>query len=791
MSDEPRLPWPDPTPFLAAALAHRSMPERIGRYQILDELGAGGMGVVYRATQETPRREVALKVLHPGRHGARGRRRFEREVELLGRLEHRGIARLYEADEDLVGGARTPFIAMELVDGDPIHRFARDRSLELSDRLRLLVAVCDAVEYAHERGVVHRDLKPGNILVTPDGEPKVLDFGIARALESDETDSPPTETGQILGTVAYMSPEQLDGDPRLIDAQSDVYALGVIAYELVTGRLPLDVRHHPLVEAARVIRDQDPLPASSITGEADADIDAILATALAKDRRHRYRSAAALGADLTRWLDDQPILARPPTAWGTAMRLARRHRAATTAAVAIGVTLIGAAAISIDFALRARSSERTEREQRQRAELETRRSQAVNDFLVDLINTADPFVPGAASGSDVTIGAALDQAVKRLDGAFPDAPDAEAAVRSAIANGYSGMGRYDDALTQIALARHRLAGDEESASVIRHDLRLRRDEAVARGWLGEHDAAIRTMTAVLDEQRARYGAQSHEVLATLLNLGWLMHRARRYEEARPILGESYDLAQKITEPHEPVRFRVATARAAQLRTDGDLDGAATMLRDALRLGELRYPDGHPTLGILRNNLARVSHDLGDLDAALEGYREAAEMLRRCGRHPTAADVLNNLGMALLDQGDLEGAERALRESIDVYRSVDPDDNRDSIGSIANLAIVLFEARKYAESEEAYRRTADYFASRHGPDHWRVLCAKVGIGECAWRQGREAEAEATLLDAHRRLIETKGRSFHVVPAVARRIVEFYEGTGRPELADPFRPAGPSD
>lgn len=307
---------PEPPP---APLSH---PERIGAYRILKPLGFGGMGVVYLAEQDSPRRQVALKLLRLDTASPTQVERFEQEAELLGRLVHPGIARVYEAGWTATETGRRPYFAMEFVEGRPLNEYAAERVLPLAARLTLVSQVAEAVHYAHGRGVVHRDLKPSNVFIDGRGQPRVLDFGVARPLGEG---SRATKTGQLVGTLAYMSPEQASGRYE-VTPRADVYSLGVLLYELLTGRLPIATDQVPLHEAVRRIREEDPVPAGSVKKELRGDLETILGKALAKEPERRYASAAELADDLRFFLEHRPIRARRPTSWYVAWKLVRRHR---------------------------------------------------------------------------------------------------------------------------------------------------------------------------------------------------------------------------------------------------------------------------------------------------------------------------------------------------------------------------------------------------------------------------------------------------------------------------------
>ncbi|NNF44480.1 MAG: protein kinase [Phycisphaerales bacterium] len=302
-------------------------PDEIGGYRIIDVVGVGGMGVVYRAEQERPRRPVALKVIRPGALTPELRRRFDREADVLGRLQHPGIASIFEAGRAETAYGEQPFFAMEFVEGRPVTEAIRDHDLDLATQLELFARICDAVQHAHEQGIVHRDLKPGNILVDAAGAPKVLDFGVAR-LVAGETVAATAHTapGQLVGTLPYMSPEQVAGDPSLVDTRTDVYALGVLLCELLTGRLPHDVQEKSLPEAARIIRDEEPTRLGVLDRRYRGDLETIVATAVERDPSRRYPSARALASDVRHYCRDEPIVARPPTTLYQLGKFARRNR---------------------------------------------------------------------------------------------------------------------------------------------------------------------------------------------------------------------------------------------------------------------------------------------------------------------------------------------------------------------------------------------------------------------------------------------------------------------------------
>lgn len=324
----------------------RPLPERIGPYRITGIIGEGGMGTVYEAVQRRPQRRVALKVIRGVLATTQAMRRFEREVELLGRLRHPQMAQIYDAGvhhEDANQRLPLPYFALELVNGKPITQYVTENKLTVEERLRLIIRLCDAVGYAHRKGVIHLDLKPGNILVDYAGHPKILDFGIARATEQEQAEpTDPDRPRVVMGTVPYMSPEQIRGEPNEIDTRSDIYALGAVCYELIAGRTPHGTEDLPPVEAVDTVMESDPIPMNEVASErVPRDLERIICKALNRSREDRYQTTRELAQDLERFLAGKPVSVTPHTAWYVSRRFAARHRFIVAAAVsALGILLV-------------------------------------------------------------------------------------------------------------------------------------------------------------------------------------------------------------------------------------------------------------------------------------------------------------------------------------------------------------------------------------------------------------------------------------------------------------------
>jgi tetratricopeptide (TPR) repeat protein len=458
---------------------------------------------VYEAEQDQPRRAVALKVIRPGFATAETLRRFQHESEALGRLQHSGIAQIYEAGTADTDFGPQPYFAMELIYGRPLHEYAE--GLNSREKLELMARICDAVEHAHQRGVIHRDLKPGNILVDQTGQPKILDFGVARVTDSDARLTRQTDLGQLVGTLAYMSPEQVSSDPGALDTRSDVYALGVILYELLAGNLPYNLHQKPLL-AVQIIREKEPAHLSSIARSYRGDIETIVAKALEKDKSRRYGSAAELAADIRRYLADEPITARPASASYQLVKFARRHKALAAGAGAVFVVLLAGVVASTGEALRARRAEQT--------------AEAINDFLRnDLLAQAgasNQATPITKPDPDLKVRTALDRAGARIAVKFDRQPEVEAALRETIGETYMDLGLYPQARKQLERAmelQRRALGPDDPKTL--RTLDHLGQTALLQGEYNEAEALYRQ---TLEGERRVLGPEHLTALSSMLGL---------------------------------------------------------------------------------------------------------------------------------------------------------------------------------------------------------------------------------------------------------------------------------
>lgn len=478
---------------------------KIGSYALVRCIGAGGMGTVYEAIQEKPRRTVALKVLNTGLTSEASLRRFQYESQILARLRHPGIAQVYEAGTHGNGGVGVPFFAMEYVpDAQSVTRFADAAELDLPARLALLRQVCDAVQHAHQHGVIHRDLKPGNILVDSTGQAKVIDFGVARVTDQDVAPTTlRTDLGQLIGTLPYMSPEQVAGDSDAVDTRCDVYALGVIGYELLCGKLPLDLRNRAIPDAVRMIRDEDPTPLSSMNRVFRGDLDTILGKALEKDKTRRYQSVSDLAADIDRYLSNDPILARPASAGYQLRKFARRNRALFVGLTVAVLGLLGGTSVAVWKAVEASH-------ERDNARIDAISAIRISKFLQSILESAAS-QPADPDG-DYSLRHVLDAASLRVQDELGDDPDVEASIRQKIGHAYLAIGDLDSAGVHLQAAwqtwRTRHGDGNKDSLCILNDL--------VKVWvgIGEHAKAESTIRDTLPKARKELGT-GHEYVTRL------------------------------------------------------------------------------------------------------------------------------------------------------------------------------------------------------------------------------------------------------------------------------------
>ncbi|MBU0617010.1 MAG: serine/threonine-protein kinase, partial [Planctomycetes bacterium] len=705
------------------------VPERIGEFRIVRKIGQGGMGVVYEAEQDNPRRRIALKVIRPGVASDQVLRRFKFEAHVLGRLQHPGIAQVYEAGTakvETAGGllVEQPYFAMEVIRGKPLNEANGAGRRGTRQRLQLFAKVCDAIQHAHQKGVIHRDLKPSNILVDEDGQPKILDFGVARITDADvQITTLQTDVGQLIGTIPYMSPEQIAGDARELDTRSDVYALGVICYQLLTGRLPHDLTGKTIPEAARAITDEEPTPLSSVNRVFRGDLDTIVAKALEKDRIRRYQSAADVAADIRRYLANQPISARPATAVYQLRKFARRNKALVggvlVAFVALLIAIVGTSSQAVRAtrernraldaeALAGQRFQQAEdarelAEQRRSAALaETARATAFRDFLVRMLGQVNPDV---ALGRDVALlRAVLDEAAEDIQTELAEYPDVQASIHHVIGTVYRSISLYDQAERHLQAA---------------YDLRVEH--------LGENDV---------------------ETLASFGGLAQVQWDQGRLDDAEAMYEQLVaGCRETLGDTHRDTLI-ARYSLAGVLKESGRVDQAEEELRDILGVMQTHLNDQDDALLDAMNGLAVLALERGRLEEAEQLLRTLVQRWTdsQGHRHPKRLRALRNLATIVKERGELAEAEELTREALELSREVFGEDHHDTIQTKINLASVLRERSQLDEAETLAREALEQASDVLGPDHPDTLKAVSHLGIILRLAGNFDEAETYLEDA---------------------------------------------
>ena len=697
-------------------------PNQIGQYKIIGVLGEGGMGRVYEAQQQSPRRSIALKVIRtgfgPGTASRESQRRFRREAETLAQLQHIGIAQVYESGEATDDrGTPRRFIAMELIRGKPLFDHAQSAKLSINHRIELLARTCDAVQHAHQRGIIHRDLKSANILVVPGispveagrpapsdalaagpstqvstrlntgqstadhiGQPKVLDFGIARLRDDDTVaQTQVTEAGRIIGTLAYMSPEQLRADSRQIDTRTDVYVLGVLGYELLCGAPPLDIATKPLPEAARIITDVEPPRLGQRCRECRGELETIIAKAMQKDRDRRYNGAGELAADLRRYLRHEPILARPPTTMYQLRKLAQRNRALVVgSSVAVAALIIGLAATLV-----ALGNARRERAIAQEAS--TRHGQ-VAKVLKDIFAGINP---ESSKGRDISVlRETLERIEARLSTELAGQPGTESELRTVLGDAYRNLSKPERAEQLYRLA------------------------------------------ITLAEKAS--GPSAPELPALYNRLALLLTDQSRFAEAQTAASTAQALLRSSA-PGEAGDDEVVTniLRQADLaRATGKFPDGEALYRQALaRAASARGEQSAPYASVLAS-LANIVDDLGR-------YAEAEQLLTRAlaistatagELHPDTVDMLDNLSGLYYRQNKLPEAEAAARKTLDINKRLVPGDSAATAVSMTRVANALAGQNNFVEATELQQASLEMNQRIWGPSNKLVASGYANLGQ---------------------------------------------------------------
>lgn len=798
---------PDPSSMPAAGI-------RVGAWRIVEEIGRGGMGVVFLVERADGayRQQAALKLVSGFGAGTALQRRFLREREILARLEHPGIARLLDGG---FTGEGTPYLVMERIEGVPITRYAARHALTIRDRVALLLQVCEAVTYAHGRLIAHCDLKPTNMLVTSDGRVRLLDFGIARLLDPLEEGSEiQTRTALFALTPEYAAPEQLRGEP--VGTAADLYTLGAVLYELLCGHRPFDLKSRALPEVLQLL-DREPVPISQLPGldrglrrQLEGDLETIIAKAMNKEPARRYASIEAFAADLRRYLEGRPVLARPATPGYRLGRYLLRHRLGLAATAIVVMTLLAGIAGTWW--------------QSRVARFEAARAQAVAGFLFELFDSANP---ERTRGREITARQLVEEGAARL-GALPEGSELRIEVAITLGRLYTVLGEYEQAEAllnpAVAEAREYLGADApltaqaltalattllEAGRYAEAEIPAR--ESLARRQAGvdrEHtDRSLLLLAELLRHQgrtaeaearfrealgwaRKQHGDSSLEAASVLQNMALLLEEVERFDEAERAGREALAIRRKRRGADHPDVGRTLGLLAAIRGSQNDLLGAERLHREELALmrrtyrgdhpgiaaaldqvavyvdRQGRYPEaealynealamrervlgpGHPDVASTINNLATLYYHTGELARAAEAQQRALDIWRAAfgEEHWKVATASNNLGVMLCELGRLDEAEPLLVDALAMRRRILGNGHSDVGASLNNLANLQRIKGDLAGAEENYRAALANFGASLPPDHWRVGDAAHGLGLTLAAMGRTAEARAMLAEA---------------------------------------------
>ena len=751
-----QVPWPEGERMSETLSPALSSGDRVGQYRILDELGWGGMAEVYLAERvgEDFEQKVALKVLQPGQVTSDSLRRFRQERRIVASLNHPNIASLL--DGGLTADQR-PFFAMEYVDGEAIDSYCDRRGLGLEERIRLFCDVAAAVQYAHRNLLIHRDLKPANILVTAEGQVKLLDFGIAKLLEDPEDLAPETRTEFLWMTPEFASPEQVRGDT--VTTATDQYQLGLLLYRLLTGQSPFRLARRSIGEVLQAVREMDPeIPSRAVAhpgpgcsredlaklatfrrttprrlrGALRGNLDAVLGKALRRDAEQRYRSLALMIDDLHRHLDDRPAQALGAAWWPRFRSFLGRHRLGVASALAFALLLTS-------YAVTVFQKGRQLTAQRDLARAAAEESQVVKAFLVDLFERSDPYEnPG-----EVTVRSLLDRGSTDLARGFEGRPLLEAELRHVLGRTYLRLRAFEPAMENLAVAvdllRRLAPGGPDLAQGLN-------DLARALQGIGDYQTAEQMHREALALRREAFGSEHPKISGSLHNLSSVLEILGRYAEAEELVREALamDLALHHTEDHRDVAYDL-NSLGRLLARRGQWEEAEAFFQRALESRRKVLGSDHPSVATTLRWLSRVYLESGRVDAAEAAAREALDLHRVTlfeEHHEVSLDR-EALAAVWIERGELAAAERSLQRARAAHVVPDGEARRFLARNLALEGALRSRGGRRAEAIETYEEALELFLADLPDFHPEVASARVDLAAELLATGRVAEASSHL------------------------------------------------
>ena len=744
--------------------------DRIGPYILRQQIGEGGFGVVWMAEQRVPiSRMVALKVVKAGMDTKQVLARFEAERQALAMMEHPNIARVLDAGATDQG---RPYFVMELVKGIPISQYCDEAGLGTRERLALFGDVCSAIQHAHQKGIIHRDIKPSNVMVTLYADKpivKVIDFGIAKATQGKLTDQTLfTRFEQFIGTPVYMSPEQASLSAVDIDTRSDIYALGILLYELLTGKPPFDA--HTLASAGydemrRIIREVEPPRPSSrlstVAGEerttiakarhvapdklsrlVEADLDWIVMKAIEKDRARRYETANGLAADIGRFLADEPVTARPPSAGYQFRKFARRNKAALRVAAAIAAVLVAATLVSTWQAIRATRAEKRATDtlvevaaERDAKDLARKDAEAISTFLTEVFQSPDP----TRDGRTITVAETLDTAAKKLETDLVSQPGRRASLQATLGRTYEALGLARQAIPLLEKARdYHLA---RSGSEHPGTLNAMASLASSYRQAGRRDEAIKLQEEVLPLSRKVLGPEHPDSLKAQANLANSYFDAGRLDEALKLQEEVLPLSRKVNGPEHPDTLKAQANLANSYFAAGRRDEALKLREEVLPLTRKVNGPEHPDTLTAVYSLAISYAAAGREYEALKLREEALVLYRKVNgpEHPGTLTAMGGLANSYFAAGREEEALKMREEVLPLSRKVNGPEHPDTLMVMGNLAISHFATSREAEALKLQEEVLTLSRKVNGPEHCDTIMATTNLANSYFAAGRKDEA----------------------------------------------------
>ena len=752
--------------------AGSAAPDLIGNYRIVQKLGEGGMGEVYEAEQTEPmRRRVALKIIKWGMDTRQVVARFESERQALALMNHPNIAKVFDAGATEQG---RPFFVMECVRGIPITDYCDKHRMNNRQRLELFNQVCDGIQHAHQKGIIHRDIKASNVLVMIQDEksvPKIIDFGVAKATAQRLTEkSVFTEMGQLIGTPEYMSPEQAEMSGLDIDTRTDVYSLGVLLYELIVGVLPFesgDLRRAGFDEIRKRIREIEPPKPSTrlttpgfdtvhvsesrqtdlptLTKQLKGELDWITMKAMAKDRTQRYASASELAADVTRYLKHEPVMAGPPSAMYRLKKYVRRHKvgvAAGTLVVAAMIIGITGTTIGLLKAVKA--------EKRAREEAET--AQRVSDFLVSLFEVSDP---SEARGNTITAREILDKGAGKIEAELQDQPRIQSRLMETMGRVYRNLGLYDLAAPilekALNLKRQVYGEDHWEVAAGLHTLAVLYD---TQGKYQEAESFFRQSLAIKEKI---FGREHPEVARSLNSIAVVCWNQGRYAEAESLFQRSLSIKEKTLGPDDPDVGNTLTNLGVLYHLQSKYAEAEPFFKRALAISEKELGEDHPDVAGSLNNLGSLYEDMGKPEEAEPLYERALAIWEKAlgPEHSDVGIALHNLANLYRNQGKYDKAESYYGRSEGIFKKALGEEHPYVAYSYREQANLYRDRGQYDHAEDLYRQSLGLFEKGMGPDHLNVAETLEQYARLLRKIDRAREAES--LEKRAKTIRGKSNS----------------------------------